>query len=81
MKNTINAKIDIIKGTINLYGVDYSLDLFESYAETMPLYQPFQLIKREDGVITIQTLGKTTDIEKDIEYLKEKIHLLEFPLE
>jgi hypothetical protein len=54
--------IDMYSQTVKIYGVKYSLKIFESLGiNGMPIGQTFKLISRENGDVTIQKIYECTD--------------------
>ena len=49
------AQWDPVTRTVEIRGIRYSIDLFESWAEDgFPDGTVFQIVKREDGVMTVE---------------------------
>jgi len=58
----LNVRQDVKKEIIKIEGINYHFDLFRGLGtgkSGLVLNKPFQIIKREDGVIAIEKIKKT----------------------
>jgi hypothetical protein len=56
-----NVTIDDENGTITIYGVKYAGYLFEQLG-LMPVATRFELVSREDGVLTIRNMSGSEEL-------------------
>jgi len=58
----LKIRQNIKKQVVNIEGINYSFDLFRGFGigrSGLALNEPFQIIRREDGVIAIKKIKKT----------------------
>lgn len=51
-----NIEIDPVGDTIEIHGIKYAGQLFRSLGGLLPTNTPFQVVRRDDGVLTIEDL-------------------------
>jgi len=56
-------KYDQARDIVEIHGIKYAGGLFEDFAHAMPENQPFRIIGRRDGVVTIQRIGTTASAD------------------
>ena len=54
-KQHLNFSYDANNDLITIEGVTYTGDLFRLWARDLPLFQWHRIIRRENGVVTIET--------------------------
>jgi hypothetical protein len=60
VSHKLDFSYDDWRDILTVEGAQYSGDLFRALARGLQLNQPFMIIERKDGVVTIQTLYEDT---------------------
>ena len=56
VRKDLSAAISVDGDVVTIYGIKYSGDLFRGLGLETPVGKAFRIVKREDGVVTIETV-------------------------
>jgi len=68
---SIDIETDDVKKVITINGLKYSYEMFDAFSGGFKLNEPFMIIEREDGTITVEKYDKDDKVLKAIAELKE----------